>query len=110
VKKDIRSDAPISWTPEDGPCDPNDDAAVEAWWKRADVVDAAGKVIRRGRGSQKSPTKQRITIRLSPDVLDHFRSGGKGWQSRMDVALRELVKRKRRTTPKRHPSSRASAR
>jgi uncharacterized protein (DUF4415 family) len=48
------------------------------------------------RGPQKAPTKERITIRLSPDVLEHFRATGKGWQARMDATLREAVKRPRR--------------
>ncbi len=37
-------------------------------------------------------TKERITIRLSPDVVETFRATGKGWQSRMDKALREYVR------------------
>ncbi|KMQ75273.1 BrnA antitoxin family protein [Marinobacter subterrani] len=37
-------------------------------------------------------TKERITIRLSPEVVETFRATGKGWQSRMDRALREYVR------------------
>ena len=37
-------------------------------------------------------TKERITIRLSPDVVDAFRSTGQGWQTRVDAALREWLK------------------
>jgi uncharacterized protein (DUF4415 family) len=37
-------------------------------------------------------TKERITIRLSPDVLERFRATGKGWQTRMDEALKEWMK------------------
>lgn len=29
-------------------------------------------------------TKERITIRLSPDVVSAFRAGGPGWQTRFD--------------------------
>jgi len=36
--------------------------------------------------------KQATTIRLSPDVMDAFRATGKGWQARIDAALREAVK------------------
>ena len=43
------------------------------------------------RGPQKAPTKERITIRLSPEVVARFRATGDGWQSRMDVALREWL-------------------
>lgn len=45
------------------------------------------------RGPQKEPTKERITIRLSPDVLRRFRASGTGWQGRVDAALREWLKR-----------------
>jgi len=37
-------------------------------------------------------TKERITIRLSPEVVETFRATGKGWQSRMDKALREYLR------------------
>lgn len=45
----------------------------------------------RHRGAQKTPTKVSTTIRLSPDVIDHFRASGKGWQARIDDALREYI-------------------
>lgn len=45
------------------------------------------------RGPQKAPTKERITIRLSRDVLERFRASGSGWQGRMDEALRAWLKR-----------------
>ncbi|MFT4190887.1 MAG: BrnA antitoxin family protein [Comamonas sp.] len=35
--------------------------------------------------------KQPVTIRLSPDVLEHFKASGAGWQTRIDAALREWV-------------------
>ncbi len=37
-------------------------------------------------------TKERITIRLSPDVVGAFRSTGQGWQTRVDAALRDWLK------------------
>ena len=43
------------------------------------------------RGPQKSPTKERITIRLSRDVVTQFRATGVGWQTRMDAALRQYI-------------------
>lgn len=36
-------------------------------------------------------TKERITIRLSPEVVEFFRSTGKGWQTRIDEALKDYV-------------------
>ena len=44
------------------------------------------------RGPQKSPTKERITIRLSPDVVERFRATGDGWQTRVDAALQDWLK------------------
>ena len=36
-------------------------------------------------------TKERITIRLSRDVVTQFRATGTGWQTRMDAALRQYI-------------------
>ena len=46
----------------------------------------------RRRGPQKSPTKERITIRLSSSVVEGFRSIGPGWQARIDSALKDWLK------------------
>ena len=37
-------------------------------------------------------TKDRITIRLSPEVVQTFRESGEGWQTRMDAALKDWLK------------------
>jgi uncharacterized protein (DUF4415 family) len=44
------------------------------------------------RGPQRSPTKERITIRLSPEVVRRFRATGDGWQTRVDAALKDWLK------------------
>ncbi|PID34085.1 MAG: hypothetical protein CR976_02120 [Thiotrichales bacterium] len=31
---------------------------------------------------------------LSPDVVDYFKSGGEGWQSRLDEALKVYIARR----------------
>jgi Uncharacterized protein conserved in bacteria len=36
-------------------------------------------------------TKERITIRLSPGVLDAFRQTGTGWQTKIDAVLKDWV-------------------
>jgi uncharacterized protein (DUF4415 family) len=36
-------------------------------------------------------TKEKITIRLSPDTVAAFRRTGSGWQTRIDSALREWL-------------------
>jgi uncharacterized protein (DUF4415 family) len=45
------------------------------------------------RGPQKAPTKIPVSIRLSPEVVRHFKAKGPGWQSRIDDALRKIVKK-----------------
>ena len=44
----------------------------------------------RGRPPAAAP-KQRLTIRHSPDVLAKFKAAGKGWQTRVDLALRDWL-------------------
>jgi len=45
----------------------------------------------RGRGLQKALTKERVSIRLSRDVVERFRATGEGWQTRLDAALRDWL-------------------
>ncbi|MXZ42552.1 MAG: BrnA antitoxin family protein [Caldilineaceae bacterium SB0662_bin_9] len=47
--------------------------------------------VRRGRPPKARP-KVSTTIRLSQDVIDHFRAGGRGWQTRIDQALQDWIK------------------
>lgn len=46
----------------------------------------------RRRGPQKNPTKERITIRLSSEVVQSFKSAGPGWQTRIDEALKDWLR------------------
>lgn len=46
----------------------------------------------RVRGVQKTPVKVSTTIRLSPEVMEAFKATGKGWQTRIDAALKEWLK------------------
>jgi uncharacterized protein (DUF4415 family) len=36
-------------------------------------------------------TKQRTTLRLSREVLEQFRATGPGWQTRIDIALKDWL-------------------
>ncbi len=47
--------------------------------------------VRRGRPPLATP-KVSTTIRLSPDVLAHFKADGRGWQTRINAALREWIR------------------
>lgn len=50
----------------------------------------AGKLKRRGRPRKANP-KVQVSIRYSPEVIEHFKATGKGWQTRMDEALKMWI-------------------
>lgn len=54
----------------------------------AEVLPGLAKIVR---GKQKTPTKERITIRLSHEVVAYFRESGDGWQTRLDDALKTYI-------------------
>ncbi len=84
----------IPYEPEDGPYDPNDADATRAWLERADLI-RNGKVVREGqRAPQKAPTKKLVSLRLSPEVIDHFKATGPGWQTRIDSTLKDAIKKR----------------
>jgi uncharacterized protein (DUF4415 family) len=48
---------------------------------------------RRGqRGPQKAPTKVALKLRIDRDILAAYKSKGRGWQTRMNDALRRGLK------------------
>ena len=54
----------------------------EAWFAKA------------SRGRPKLPSelrKQRISVFLDPDVITHFKSEWRGWQTRINAALRKVA-------------------
>ncbi|HEY7301223.1 MAG TPA: BrnA antitoxin family protein [Xanthobacteraceae bacterium] len=70
--------------------DPDDAPRLDRdWFKRAEIREG-NRLIRPGRPRKAAP-KQAISLRLDPDVLDHFRAGGPGWQSRINAALRKAA-------------------
>lgn len=67
---------------------------TEEWFKRAVPFSALpeslqAKILGRPKAVA---TKQRITIRLSPEVVEQFRASGAGWQTRVDAALKDWLK------------------
>jgi uncharacterized protein (DUF4415 family) len=61
-----------------------------------EVVPQVVEAWRRARGRPpKESTKQQVTLRLSPEVLDYFRQQGRGWQTRIDEVLSRHVARKK---------------
>jgi uncharacterized protein (DUF4415 family) len=51
----------------------------------------AGKLVRKGGRPKSDSPKVAVNIRLSPDVVAAFKATGKGWQTRIDEALRKAV-------------------
>ena len=43
------------------------------------------------RGPQKSPVKERVGLRLDAEIVEHFRSTGSGWQSRINDILKTHI-------------------
>ena len=62
---------------------------TDAWFEKADLYHGET-LLRRGRGRPPlgSP-KKLVSLRLDRDVIEAFRSGGPGWQSRVNAALRK---------------------
>lgn len=84
VKREAAQDAPIVHAGADGPYDPNDAAAVSAYWQQA--------TIKRGRGrpavTVKRPT---LNMRVDAEVLEAFKATGPGWQTRINEVLKGWV-------------------
>jgi uncharacterized protein (DUF4415 family) len=75
--------------------DPDDAPEItDEWVASADLRDGK-KLVRRGRpvGSAK---KTQTTVRISNEVLAFFRASGRGWQTRMDEALKKYVAARQR--------------
>ena len=48
--------------------------------------------FKRSPGRPRSPSAQKqVTLRLDAEILDYFRAGGDGWQSRINRALRQAA-------------------
>jgi uncharacterized protein (DUF4415 family) len=78
-------DSKATWTDPDEAPELTDD-----WFAKADLYQGE-KLVRRGGRPKKAAPKEAVNIRLDPDILAHFRAGGRGWQSRMNAALRKTI-------------------
>ena len=84
------------------PDDPDFDENPE--WTDADFAKAQPAIdvlpgdllqaLTRGRGPARRPTKTPVSIRLSAGVLDHYRSQGVGWQTRLNDDLEALIRKR----------------
>lgn len=71
--------------------DPDDAPKLSQAW--ADAADAYNgqTLVRRGR-PRKENAKLHVSLRLDPDVVESFKSGGPGWQARINDALRKAAR------------------
>jgi uncharacterized protein (DUF4415 family) len=77
---------PTNWVdPDDAP------ELTDEFFARADEY-AGEKLMRRGRPPAEHK-KQLLTVRYDEDVVTAFKATGKGWQTRMNDALRDWLKK-----------------
>lgn len=71
----------------------SDEAITEAVETDPDarLLDANDFKKMRRRGPQKAPRKDRVTIRITPEVVAFFKDQGKGWQTRINEVLQHYV-------------------
>lgn len=55
------------------------------------VKQAPPYTIPRGRPVEGEAPKQQVTLRLDADLLNRFRTSGRGWQTRLNATLRKAV-------------------
>ena len=63
---------------------------TDDWFERADLYRGR-ELIRRGRPPSPSP-KRAVSLRLDDDIVTYYRRTGRGWQSRINAALRKAAK------------------
>ena len=68
----------------------------EDWARARPAIEVVPQIVeryRRARGRQKTPTKAKVTVRLDADIVAYFRGTGRGWQTRLNEALRRTITR-----------------
>jgi uncharacterized protein (DUF4415 family) len=74
---------------------PEEEAAINAAVKTDPdtylPTDEELRNLRKAGRPKAAVTKERITIRLSPEVVERFRASGPGWQTRIDAALKDWL-------------------
>jgi len=76
---------------DETPYDPNDAEAVADFWEGATITHEGRVIGKATRGKQRATVKVPVSIRLSPDVLEYFKRGGDGWQTRLEDALQVYI-------------------
>ena len=79
-------------TNKDGEVRELTDADVKQMRPMVDVLPVTLQRTIGKRGRQQAPTKVKTSIRLSPEVIEHFKAEGEGWQRRIDQALKTYIR------------------
>ncbi|MBF0136516.1 MAG: BrnA antitoxin family protein [Magnetococcales bacterium] len=74
---------PIWTDPDDAP------ELTDAWFEQADLY-RGGQLVRRGRPAG-GETKVSTSVPFDAEIIAAFRATGKGWQTRMNDALRDWL-------------------
>jgi uncharacterized protein (DUF4415 family) len=78
--------------PDDAPIITREIAERGEWRRDGKVVrGATGTWTKAGRPPLGTESKKQVTLRLDADLIERFRAGGAGWQSRINATLREAV-------------------
>jgi hypothetical protein len=64
---------------------------AQIWIGKRILREADGTYTQRGRPPLGTEAKVQQSLRVSKEVLDHFRATGPGWQARIDEVLRRHV-------------------
>jgi uncharacterized protein (DUF4415 family) len=90
-------DSKINWVDSDDAPELTETFLDHAEWKIGDRsvspavgIAAMAKATLRGRPPLESP-KRSVTVRYDVEVIEAFKSTGKGWQTRMNEALKEWL-------------------
>ena len=76
--------------------DPDDAPELTREFFRSGDIYEGRKLLRRGRPPAGARPKEAVKLRISPDVLDHFRADGPGWQTRINATLERAVSREKK--------------
>lgn len=73
----------------------SDEVNLRPDMKLRPVAEETLAIVRKGRGRPPSELpKAQVTLRVDREVLEHFKTEGRGWQTRINAALRKAIARK----------------
>jgi uncharacterized protein (DUF4415 family) len=86
------------------------DMASDPAWDGVPVDWVSRAHLATGLMSGRTENKRQVTMRFDADVLEYFKSQGRGWQSRMNAVLRGFVDQAHQNSAKPMPAHKAQVR